>query len=133
MKIKSYTWVILMIVTLLIVVSGCVSQRENMISQGYPPAYADGYDDGCHSGSNAGGSIIDQFTKNVKRYKEDSQYRQGWDDGYKQCKAKQDAFQKQYQTSIEQQRLIEEKRHNKKIEEDKLLKGIDTHGLENLK
>ncbi len=124
------------IVTLLFVIlclTGCASQKEMMIRQGYPPAYAEGYQDGCTSGNNAAGSIMDQFRKNVQQYQQDTNYRQGWDDGYKQCKAKQDAFQKQYQTTIEQQRLMEEKRHNEEIEEKEILKGIDTRGLENIK
>ena len=113
--------------------TGCASQKEIMLKQGYPPAYAEGYQDGCNSGNNAAGSIVDQFKKNIQRYEQDSNYRQGWDDGYKQCKAKQDSFQQQYRTTIEQQQLIEEKRHNKKLEDKELLKGIDTSGLENLK
>jgi len=119
--------------SLSIMLFGCVSQKETMIKQGFPPVYAEGFQDGCDSGNNAGGSVLDQFKKNIELYNHNSDYRQGWEDGYKQCKAKQDAFQKQYQTTIEQQRMLEEKRHNKKTEEKELLKGIDTSGLENLK
>lgn len=113
--------------------TGCVSQREKMIKEGYPPAYADGYQDGCSSGNNAGGSLFYVFKKNIKSYSNDINYQKGWDDGFRQCKARQKALQRQYQTTIEQQRLIEEKRHNKKVEDKDLLKGIDTSGLENLK
>ncbi len=118
------------IVLLSMMLFGCVSQKEAMIKQGYSPVYAEGFQDGCGSGENAAGSIADQFKKDVQSYNDNSDYRQGWNDGYKQCKAKQDAFQKQYRTTIEQQRMMEEKRHNKKVEEKELLKGIDTHGLE---
>jgi len=119
--------------SLVIMLFGCVSQKEAMIKQGYPAVYAQGFQDGCDSGNNAGGSAFDQFKKNIELYSHNSNYRQGWDDGYKQCKAKQDEYQKQYQTTIEQQRMIEEKRHDKKMEEKELLKGIDTRGLENFK
>jgi hypothetical protein len=49
----------------LIAISGCTSQRENMIKQGYPLPYVDGFDDGCHSGKKAGGNMFDQFKKDV--------------------------------------------------------------------
>ena len=124
---------IIPIFVLILCLTGCVSEREMMIKQGYPPVYADGYQDGCSSGNNAGGSLFDQFKKNIQSYNNDSNYRKGWDDGYRQCKARQKALQKQSQVTIEQQRLIEEKRHNKKVEDKNLLKGIDTSGLENLK
>ncbi len=97
----------------LLFLGACVSERETMIKQGYPPAYADGYEDGCHSGAAAGGSILDQFKKDIRRFSTDSDYAQGWNDGFKQCKAKQEAMQKQYNSNIEQQRLQEEKRHDK--------------------
>ena len=118
------------ILVLVMVLAGCASQKEMMLKEGYPPAYAEGYEDGCGSGNNAAGSVLDAFKKDVSRYKRDSTYRQGWDDGFKQCKAKQDAFQRQYRNTVEQQRLEEEKRHNEKMEEKEILKGVDTSGLE---
>lgn len=121
------------VILLILCLSGCASQKEIMINKGYPPDYAQGYQDGCASGNNAAGSMMDQFSKDVRLYKDNSNYHQGWNDGYKQCKAKQEAFQKQYQTNLEQQRLLEEKRHNEKVEERELLKGIDARGLENIK
>ncbi len=36
------------LLTYMFMISGCVSQKESMIKQGYPFAYADGFDDGCH-------------------------------------------------------------------------------------
>ncbi len=57
----------LLVITLIILValalSGCVSQKESMIKQGYPLAYADGFDDGCHSGNKTGGSMFEEFKK----------------------------------------------------------------------
>ncbi len=103
-----------------------------MIQQGYPLAYADGFDDGCHSGKKAGGSMFDQFKKDVSRFEKDSQYAQGWSDAYRQCETEQEALQRQMRISIEQQKLMEQKKHDDKIE-NKYLKGIDTSGLENLK
>ena len=113
-------------------VVGCTSQKDLMIQQGYPLAYADGFDDGCHSGKKAGGSMFDQFKKDVSRFEKDTQYAQGWSDAYRQCETEQEALQRQMRISIEQQKLMEQKKHDDKIE-NKYLKGIDTSGLENLK
>ncbi len=116
---------------------GCVSQKESMIKQGYPLAYADGFDDGCHSGKKAGGSMFDQFKKDVKRFQQDTKYAQGWSDGFRQCESEQEAIQRQIRMGMEQQRLMEEKKHNdweeKRHLETEMLKGIDTSGLEKLK
>ena len=115
-----------------IAISGCASQKEIMIEQGYPLSYADGFDDGCHSGNKAGGSMFDQFKKDVRRFESDTQYSQGWSDGFRQCETEQEALQRQVRIGIEQQKLSEQKKHNDKTE-NTYLKGIDTSGLENLK
>lgn len=108
-----------------------------MIQQGYPLAYADGFDDGCHSGKKAGGSLFDQFKKDVNRFEKDSQYAQGWSDGFRQCETEQEALQRQIRMGIEQQRLTEERKHNQWEEqrhlERQVLKSVDTDSLKNLK
>jgi hypothetical protein len=117
--------------------SGCASHKEIMIQQGYPLAYADGFDDGCHSGKKAGGSLFDQFKKDVNRFEKDSQYAQGWSDGFRQCETEQEALQRQIRMGIEQQRLTEERKHNQWEEqrhlERQVLKSVDTDSLKNLK
>jgi hypothetical protein len=108
-----------------------------MVQQGYPLSYADGFDDGCHSGKKAGGSMFDQFKKDVRRFQTDKQYAQGWSDGFRQCETEQEAQDRQIRMGMEQQRLLEEKKHNKwekqRHLEREVMKGIDTRGLENLK
>ena len=125
------------VISIIVILSGCVSQKESMIKQGYPLAYADGFDDGCHSGKKAGGSMFDQFKKDVRRFEKDNQYAQGWSDGFRQCETEQEALQRQIRMGIEQQRLLEEKKRNnleeKRHLEIEALKGINTRGLENLK
>ena len=117
----------------LLSLSACISQKESMIKQNYPLAYADGYDDGCHSGKKAGGSWFDQFKKDVRRFNSDAQYAQGWSDGYRQCETEQEAQERQIRMSIEQQRLMEERERNDREEMHHLLDGIDTSGLKKLK
>ena len=116
--------------------TGCASDREMMLQQGYPPAYADGYSDGCSSGKKAAGSMFDQFKKDVNRFQADSQYTQGWNDGFKVCEKQWENMQKQNDSALRQQELTEQKRHDKRMEKQEeqkaLLKGIDTSGLEKL-
>jgi len=120
-----------------IAVAGCLSTHDSMVRDGYPLAYADGFDDGCHSGHKAGGSLFDQFRKDVRRMNADTQYAQGWSDGFRQCESEEEAAQRQARMSIEQQKLIEARKRNEQAErrhlEKQALKGIDTRGLQNLK
>ncbi len=136
MKVK-HLLLLALTLSLFLILSGCVSQRDTMVQQGYPLSYADGFDDGCHSGKKAGGSMFDQFKKDVRRFQADPQYAQGWSDGFRQCETEQEALERQTRMSIEQQRLTEERKHDKWEEkrhlEREALKGIDTRGLENLK
>jgi hypothetical protein len=72
---------------LLMLIAGCQTTHEDLIAKGYPPAFADGFDDGCSSGRQAAGAITGEFRKNVPRYLKDKNYAEGWSDGFRQCQA----------------------------------------------
>jgi hypothetical protein len=64
---------------------GCsTTQNQTDKSQvnlaGYPPAFQDGYADGCNSARRAIGKIRDE-----KRFEADSMYASGWRDGFDIC------------------------------------------------
>ena len=136
-----YTKVLLLSSTLagLFVFSACATQAETMVQEGYPIAYAQGFDDGCHSGKKAGGSMFDQFKKDVNRFGKHSKYTQGWSDGFRQCEKEEEALERQIRMSTEQQRLNEERKHNEKMDtyylETEALSGVkyDAKLLNNLK
>lgn len=117
--------------------TGCMSQKDVMVKKGYSLEYAGGFDDGCHSGKKAGGSLFDQFKKDVNKFTNDSKYALGWSDGFRQCESQQEAAQRQIRMGIELQNLNEQKKYNKAINYKHLsqetLRGIDTSGLKNLK
>ena len=117
--------------------TGCVSQKEAMIKEGYPLSYAEGFDDGCHSGNQAAGSVFDQFKKDVRRFNNDGQYAQGWSDGFRQCESQQEAIQRQTRMALEQQKLAEQRKQNKLQQqyhlEREALKGVDTSNFKYLK
>jgi hypothetical protein len=71
---------------MLVLLMGCQSTHEQMLQQGYPPAFADGFQDGCVSGKHSVASLGD-FVKNVPRYLKEKPYSTGWDDGFNQCQA----------------------------------------------
>ena len=121
----------------MVLLSACASQKDTMIEQGYPLAYADGFDDGCHSGHKAGGSLFDEFKKDPRRFEAESQYAQGWSDGFRQCESEEQAAQRQASMVLEQQKLAQQREHDalqdQRHLEREVMKGIDTKGLENLK
>lgn len=68
-----------------------------MQAQGYPSAFVDGFEAGCGSGRQAAGAL-DRFSKDVPRYLATSLYAQGWDDGFRQCQARQRSeFEREWQ------------------------------------
>ncbi|HEX5077562.1 MAG TPA: hypothetical protein VFV80_00320 [Geminicoccaceae bacterium] len=74
------------IATLLL--AACTSTHEALIERGYPPAYAQGYEDGCASGKAKSGGLFAQAQRDESRYADGSSpYRQGWDAGYAKCLA----------------------------------------------
>ncbi len=115
--------------------TACVTREENMVKQGYPQDYVEGFSDGCHSGKKAGGSLFDQFKKDVRRFERDSRYAQGWSDGFRQCETEEEAAERQSRMAIERQRMLDERKRydddeQRRMERD-ILRGIDTRGLEN--
>lgn len=76
---------------LALLLAGCESTHQQMVERGYPPAFADGFQDGCSSGRQAAGTITGEYRKNVQRYLHERQYENGWDDGFRQCQAMQNS------------------------------------------
>lgn len=115
---------------------GCADQKETMIKQGYPLAYVEGFDDGCHSGKKAAGALFEQFKKDVPRFEKDKQYAQGWSDAFRQCESEQEALDRQIRMAIEQQQLSEARKSNELQKqyhlESQIFKDVDTDSLKAL-
>jgi len=82
-------WIASAALAALFALGGCASTSETMMQQGYGPYYSHGYEDGCKSGRKAGGSMFDQFSKNVRLYDSDYKYREGWNDGFRVCRGQE--------------------------------------------
>ncbi len=76
--------------------SGCISIREQMLKRGFDPSYVDGYEQGYASGQSAAGHIYAQFQKDTHRFERDSQYQQGWSDGFQVGKARFESIRSQF-------------------------------------
>ena len=76
-------WPVVVVAALL---AACGSRQDELISRGYSPAYAAGYDHGCASGKVAGGGLFAQQQKDEDRYANESDYAKGWDAGFAKCR-----------------------------------------------
>jgi len=120
---------LLLIATIL---GACATQSEIMVEQGYPQSYADGFEDGCHSGNQAGGSMFDQFRKDINRFNSDTQYAQGWSDAFRQCETKMEAALRQQRMALEYQSLDDQRRDELDAAAHDALRNIDTSDFEAL-
>ena len=59
------------------------STRPTYNLAGYSPAFKDGYVDGCETAKKTSYGF-----KNKQRFSKDSQYRNGWKDGFNMCLGK---------------------------------------------
>lgn len=82
-----------------VILSGCVasqaeSARDRLIQRGYSAAYADGFSHGIQSGKAAAGNPYASMQKDPKRYREEDDYKQGYDDGFAQGKGEYEAIKR---------------------------------------
>jgi len=119
-------------------VSGVVISQENpRINKGEPLAYADGFDDGCHSGKKAGSSQFYQFQKDSRRFASDVYYSRGWSDGFRQCETAMESVLRETRMAMEQQRLLNQQ-HSHGSQQQRylareILSGVDTVSLQSSK
>ncbi len=73
------------------VLAGCGPQGEQIMIQNAKSApYAKGYGDGCVSGRSAAGNTELNATKDTMLYLNNSEYKNGWDAGYDECKFREE-------------------------------------------
>ena len=114
---------------------GCNPQQGSIVSTNIPHAYADGFDDGCHSGKKAGGSLFQHFQKDSGRFISDAGYAQGWSDGFRQCETALESVQRETRVAMEQQRWLQQQQSAHDAQqlrhlERHPLRGIDTAALQ---
>ncbi|MEH6527772.1 MAG: hypothetical protein V7723_17015 [Sneathiella sp.] len=115
-----------------LLVTACTSQRDQMVQDGFPLSYADGFADGCHSGKKAGGALFEEFKKDVTRFSAEAQYAQGWSDGFRQCELEEEAQERSVRTAIQSQQM---QNYHKDVIGPDFFNGmnIDTDAINKLK
>ena len=72
---------------MLIILAAC--SQESMLAYS-TPGYAKGYHDGCQTGTAQASNISRTVVRDEKKYANDTEYRQGWDDGKGRCDSRFD-------------------------------------------
>ncbi len=83
---RFFAWIIIGIVGIS-ALGGCGPRGEQvMIQNAKSSDYSTGYGDGCESGRADAGSVTSMAQKDGEKYQNSSQYKEGWDTGFKECK-----------------------------------------------
>ncbi len=93
MKVKLHGFCFFILVTGLML-SACTTtsdrfltdKRTALMSHNNPPAYVDGYLDGCASGRRMGGDKHFTYRKDVNREEREALYARGWHEGQINCR-----------------------------------------------
>ena len=80
-KIGKVVW----FVSLFFILLGCGPSEQDMIQNSRGASYSQGYGDGCATGEKEAGSLDAKMQKDSQRYLIQVKYKEGWDDGYKEC------------------------------------------------
>ena len=62
------------------------NKQEHMVKQGNPPAFVEGYVDGCSSGRRLSGDKKFAHRKDSLRFEKDALYARGWQEGQINCR-----------------------------------------------
>ncbi len=88
------------------VLAGCAPQGEQIMIQNARGAeYSRGYADGCASGRHVAGNMEVNATRDTLLFLNDSQYKSGWNQGFKECKFREKKIAKLPQESLPAVRL----------------------------
>ncbi len=66
-----------------LLLTGCPTEQSYVAR--HSPAFQEGYWDGCANGKEMVTNTFIAKKNDTPRYKNDPEYRQGWDDGYERC------------------------------------------------
>jgi hypothetical protein len=67
----------------LLIFTGCQSTQAWLKAK--PLSYQKGYEEGCDNGDDRAGNSTIFKTNNTSSYKTNTEYKKGWDQGYKDC------------------------------------------------
>lgn len=70
----------------LTILTGCQTRLDKDVAL-MPAVFGQGYKDGCSSGYVAAGHPYYQYQKNFNMYSTNTEYKEGWQEGYDRCKS----------------------------------------------
>ena len=126
-----------LLLTILIIFTGCGTTDNTLQSQGKSPSYIQGFHDGRHTGMSEQGNAWEHYIRDEARFKAEADYKSGWLAGESEGKRLQaqatnigNAAAGAYSyESIHKE--VEHQRNFDKIAKD-AVKGVDTSSLKNL-
>lgn len=71
----------------MVLISGCAIKMKSNVPAGAPDEYKIGFEDGCDSGYVSAGNPYYSYKKDVMRFQSDVLYKDGWTDGFNNCKS----------------------------------------------
>ena len=121
------------LMTVVLVLSGCQTPDSALREQGKSEAYLTGFHDGRHSGMQEAGNFLEHFVQDQARFESDQDYREGWIAGEaegKRIQQQADASVGVY-SSYKLGNELDKATDYEKIGKD-AVKGVDTSSIEAL-
>jgi len=115
-----------LVLSMTFLLGACTSSEDTLRNHGYSEAYVEGYHDGCPSGKHAAGSWFDPHVQDDERFRTDHDYQVGWSYGFQTCSTEFLAIQSAIAAGTHTGSI-----GTTGVDVKKVMKGIDTSGLEN--
>lgn len=74
----------ILVLSMATLIAGCAAGTPTVSG---PPAYQEGYDNGCSSGYFFAGNKVFRHIKDTARFNSDQEYKTGWEDGFAKCRS----------------------------------------------
>jgi hypothetical protein len=124
-------YVLGLVVAFSVLLTGCETSDATLRKGGHSEAYIQGFHDGRHSGMKEAGNYLEHVVKDVQRYAEDAQYREGWlsgeAEGIRMQEAANAAIGGYHGRKIQKESEVDANAIGKDV-----MKDVDTKSLENL-
>ena len=130
-KFQLHSYMFPLIITFALFLTGCATSDATLREHGYSESYIQGFHDGRHSGMKEAGNYLEHVVKDVQRYAEDAQYREGWlsgeAEGIRMQEAANAAIGGYHGRKIQKESEVDANAIGKDV-----MKDVDTKSLENL-
>ena len=124
-------YVLGLVVAFSVLLTGCETSDATLRKGGHSEAYIQGFHDGRHSGMKEAGNYLEHRVKDVQRFAEDTEYKEGWlageAEGIRMQEAANAAVGTYHGRKIQKESEVDADAIGKDV-----MKDVDTKSLENL-